>query len=658
MIGKFGLAALATAVTFVMAVVSDAPKATAQSPLAPSIPPGVVNDFIHLPILSYDRDDDVCDTWIAIQYLGGGDARNGPRTCADPGVKAMLVAWGEPGFCPPNNAGPIWARCTGLIAPGATWTILGAHLPPGARGGTLFSFTAARFSDVGLDDDLGFDGVVADFLCRELYYSLGMDDASGEYRRFAWAYQQGVAYLGIPMYIAAGDGRLAIEVTRRCPASDIGGPTVEASYAGLADQGLWGYDTITAGYDYAFPLVQAGAGSVDTVLYLQNAGWECAVVEVWFHGQGCDRSRLCERPLVPPGETVHVPLASCAAGETSGSAWVHSSHPIAAVADVVGQGTLVTYAAAPYEPYHRIDATRFGAESACPGATTLFAPMVDKRRAGWDTDLFIQNPDRSIDARIEVLFLGPSGTVDAVLHDWICPRGGLEIRPAMLPALPDGWAGSVKVVSRPWWQPAGRIVHPVELAGIALVRHGAADGGPPTEAAAYNLFPVPTEPEEMMGGEHGDFLCLRGQTSRLALPVVRRSGDGPGGSSHVAVMNLVAEPGFTRAGIYLFDQNGLFNLVCLTLASQQTAQVDLDRWGFVAPGFTGAALVSASFWWHRVRDPDQGIDRNPVGLAAVVLNSPEWDGPGDATTAIEAIAVTRFNGLCDRGQVLPRCRED
>ncbi|MEO8083921.1 MAG: hypothetical protein ABI780_08870, partial [Ardenticatenales bacterium] len=50
---------------------------------------------VHLPILNFQGQDDVCDSWIEVQNLG---CRN---------AKAALVTWGEPGFCPPQAAGPL-----------------------------------------------------------------------------------------------------------------------------------------------------------------------------------------------------------------------------------------------------------------------------------------------------------------------------------------------------------------------------------------------------------------------------------------------------------------------------------------------------------------------------------------------------------------------
>jgi uncharacterized repeat protein (TIGR01451 family) len=50
------------------------------------VPCAGVDFRIQLPVL----DNDACDTWIQVQNVGSLD------------TKAILVVWGEPGFCPPQ----------------------------------------------------------------------------------------------------------------------------------------------------------------------------------------------------------------------------------------------------------------------------------------------------------------------------------------------------------------------------------------------------------------------------------------------------------------------------------------------------------------------------------------------------------------------------
>ncbi|MFQ5460877.1 MAG: DUF11 domain-containing protein, partial [Anaerolineae bacterium] len=64
---------------------------------------------VHLPILNFEGQNDVCRTWIEVQNVGSDF------------TKAALVTWGEPGFCPPQCAGPLKVECSGLLKPGSTW---------------------------------------------------------------------------------------------------------------------------------------------------------------------------------------------------------------------------------------------------------------------------------------------------------------------------------------------------------------------------------------------------------------------------------------------------------------------------------------------------------------------------------------------------------
>jgi hypothetical protein len=173
---------------------------------------------VHLPILNFQGQDDVCRTMIEVQYIG-----------CDPS-KAVLVTWGEPGFCPPQAAGPLKVECTGLLFPGSSWIMMGAQIPTGSKGGMLFKFTAKQLSDVGID--LGFDDVVADLMCETLFFGVVGD--ADDYRRFKKAYNEGLDFAGINQGVAAGAGFLAVEVLRHCPGDVTPGVEVSSKYIGIA----------------------------------------------------------------------------------------------------------------------------------------------------------------------------------------------------------------------------------------------------------------------------------------------------------------------------------------------------------------------------------------------------------------------------------------
>ena len=117
---------------------ADSPAADAADQLQypPRVDPNKqLGCQIHLPILNFLGQDDVCRTWIEVQHLG-----------CEPS-KAILVTWGEPGFCPPQASGPLKVECTGLLFPGSSWVLQGGQIPVGAKSGMLFKFTALQLGE-------------------------------------------------------------------------------------------------------------------------------------------------------------------------------------------------------------------------------------------------------------------------------------------------------------------------------------------------------------------------------------------------------------------------------------------------------------------------------------------------------------------------------
>jgi hypothetical protein len=186
-----------------LTVISPDPKKPFEIPCEPTVNPNrQLGKEVHLPILNFQGQEDVCRTWIEVQNVGSEYN------------KAILVTWGEPGFCPPQCAGPLKVECSGLLKPGATWNFLGAQVPTGSKSGMLFQFSAKQLSEVGVD--LGFDDVVADLMCETLFFGVVGD--CDDYRRFKKAYMEGGEFGGVPMNEKVlGKGILAVDVLRHCP---------------------------------------------------------------------------------------------------------------------------------------------------------------------------------------------------------------------------------------------------------------------------------------------------------------------------------------------------------------------------------------------------------------------------------------------------------
>jgi hypothetical protein len=191
---------------------------------------------VHLPILNFEGQDDVCRSWIDVQLTG------------DEPSKAVLVTWRETGFCPPMAAGPLTVECTGLIHPGSRWLFHGAQIHAGAKSGVLFSFTSRTLAQAGINP--ASDEIVADFMCENLFFGVVGD--AGDYGRFKKAYHDGTEWNGIPLAKTYASP-LAANVLRNCPGDMTPGVTVSASYNGVTELGV--FDDVFGGHGYYIPLI-------------------------------------------------------------------------------------------------------------------------------------------------------------------------------------------------------------------------------------------------------------------------------------------------------------------------------------------------------------------------------------------------------------------
>ena len=403
---------------------------------------------VHLPILDFQGQDDVCRSWIEVQYIG-----------CEPS-KAVLITWGEPGFCPPQSAGPLKVECTGLLAPGSAWNLLGSQIPTGSKGGMLFKFTALQLGELPgnpgptLADDLGFDDVMADLMCETLFFGVVGD--SDDYRRFKKAYNEGLVFASIPMNTAAGSGILAAEVLRHCPGDITPGVEVSSKYNGIAAAHLGYYDPIFGGYGYYVPLIYAEKAGLNTVIYIQNGALECSSVEIWFKGQDdCLRARICDILALAPGETFQFDASDCVGPDWQGSAWIRTSEAMGIAVDIYGRDILMTYIGEP-QPYNYVmemDGELVGESTPTTGEKVAFGPLIYSEYQGWDTGVQVMNLSPVFNAKVKVYFLDRSGDIITTLVDWICPRGSQTYFLPVIADLPGTWVGSLRVESQDWWAP-------------------------------------------------------------------------------------------------------------------------------------------------------------------------------------------------------------
>ena len=578
---------------------------------------------VHLPILNFLGQDDVCETWIEVQNIGCDFA------------KAALITWGEPGFCPPQAAGPLKVECTGMLKPGSTWNLLGAQVPTGSKSGILYQFTTQQLSEIGVD--LGFDDIVGDYLCETLFFGVVGD--SDDYRRFMKAYRENLEFAGVPLDRAKGDGALAVDVHRTCPGDATPGVEVTSKYNGIAGTHLGVFDEVFGGYGFYVPLVYADASGFNTIMYIQNGGLQCSSVEVWFQEQdACLRASICEILTLAPGESYQLDASDCVGPDFQGSAWLRSSQVMGIAVDLIGRDVLMTYVAEPAEINYTYDPTE-ALYSA--GNQVAFGPLIYSEYQGWDSGVQVQNLSAVTAAKVKVYFLDKAGGIITTLVDWVCPRGSQTFFLPVIFDLPGNWVGSVRVESQEWFSPGNPLVAPPNIVAVAtLLKYDDAARTSTIQALAYNLLPEHKIYDwQIASGTGGNFEAGVGL---IALPSLLRDVDQLGLTSEVAIANVVPKPGFTDFAVFIYDQNGLLDYFCQKLSEKQVEYLDLATWGYVNPGFKGSAIISATFWEHDVFD-DQGFFlRNLVGLGAVAIERKgrrgyEADIPGDEAAGSRGI---------------------
>ena len=229
-------------------------------------------------------------------------------------------------------------------------------------------------------------------------------------------------------------------------------------------------------------------------------------------------------------------------------------------------------------------------------------------------------------------------------------RGPNNAAPSLIANLPGQWVGSARVESQNWFS-AGSLSAPApNLVSIAeLVRYSDPAHATALEGIAYPLL-TEAEAFDWQLGPPAQPLCPGpGCIGRLALPTVSESDTS---TTEIAIQDLVPQAGLTNAAIFLYDQNGLLDILCETLNSQQVEYIDLATWGYIQPGFRGSAVISATAWDHPAFDPAGQLRVNPVGLAGVIIQrSPtirnpkseirNWqDTPGDPSAGSIAFPIT------------------
>ncbi len=561
-----------------------------------------LSNQVHLPILNFLGQDDVCESWIEVQNLG----------CIN--AKAALVTWGEPGFCPPQAAGPLKVECTGLLKPGSSWNLYGAQVPTGSKSGILFKLSARQLSEDGIDV-IPEDDITGDYVCEVLFFNVVGD--ADDYRRFKKAYDEGLIFDGIDMSRAAPqDGALAVDVHRTCPGDVTPGVDVTSKYNGIAGTHLGVYDAVYGGYGFYVPLVYASKAGYNSMIYIQNGGLMCSSIEIWFQQQeDCLRAVICDIATLAPGETYQLDANDCVGPDFQGSAWIRSTQRMGIVVDIIGHDLLMTYAGEPAEINYTFDPRK----AVYTGGNQVgFAPLVYSEYQGWDSAIQVQNLSPVVAAKVKVYFLDRGGDIITTLVDWVCPRGSQTFFLPLVAALPGNWVGSARVESQEWISPGNpNVLAPNVVAVATLIEYSDAARTAATQGIAYNLLPEHKIFDWQIGERSGG--NFEAGVGLIAIPSLLKDLGSSQMTSEIAIANVVPKPGFTDLVIYVYDQNGLIDYICQKLNEKQVEYIDLQTWGWINNGFKGSAVISAWFWEHDVFDGTGFFLRNLVGLGAMAI---------------------------------------
>jgi hypothetical protein len=538
-------------------------SATAGPGTPSPAPPALDARQLHLPQLGAVGGVEECSPQIVVQNIGGEPS------------KVILITWAEPSECGPASRGPQKVECSGLITPGSAWTFMGAQMPAGAQSGALFSFTTRQLSELGLDGLVGHDDVAADFVCEQLFATLPGDAAV--YADFKRAYDTGGLFAPLPMDKVKGAPMSAL-VQRDCL---IGGrPGARTDYMGVSGAELGAAAVQGKWQIYRMPLPDVTESQTFGRLWLQNPGAECVEVELSKLAMSSTPNCASDPPSsdlgsyqIPAGERILVDFEH--SGSAAGTIVVRASAPVAMVLEQ-GSGGVGRSAGSFAVNRHP--------------AGELWAPLALRMAPGWKARVVLQ--DHAAPGSVEVFWQDASGASMASERAEICHEQMrvFEMPPALLS--PSAWSGSLRVLSS---MPSDQ-----EFTGYVEIYRD-----DQTERLTYPL--------------------TAGASGVVAIPSLSKAADGATApSTEISLLNAVRQPGFTDFSLYLFDQNGLLDFVCMKLDAGAVEHIDLRGWGLVNQGFRGSGIVSATYWEHSVTGAG-GKTYNPVGLVAT---SAELARPG------------------------------
>lgn len=545
-----------------------------QTPVVPGQPGA--GRRVQLPAIDHMGGD---ETWIQVQNLGSRPS------------KVVLVTWGDySNSCPPQAPGPLKVECSGLLVGGSAWTFRGTQLPSAARSAIAYSVPAET----------------ADDACADAFEAVGLHSAWRQ-----WENQWRAGFYGV------GE-RLAVAVNRRLTQEN--SVAVSSAYTGVSENMVGVYDPVFGGFMYYVPVLYNDRGGWSSRITVQNGGYECTGVEVWYKTQDdCLRSEINSVSVLSPGESIRLSPEGLPT-ERRGSAWIRASQPLGIVVDQRGNDMLLTSRGVPADSF----SAGFSA-----GSLVNFAPLIYREYNGWLTRIHVQNLSSTVNAKVKVYFLDEGGDIIQTVLDWICPRGSQAYELETINNLPGRYVGAIRIESQNWWT----------------------SGDPPVDApnivSVVNLI----NPFRGQALSYNAFTQQEAQGARtVALPLLIKDNDqfGPGGvrwTSEIAVQNINFNPGTTSFRVDIYDQNGLVETFCQFVSERQVDYIDLDKVGTLPQGFSGSAVIDSTC-------------SNQAGGASVVAVAVEQAGAsGDFTKGFEGFRLDGTRYAPPHVPACPGCSE-
>jgi len=568
-------------------------------------------NFVQLPVLGF----------IANQSTGVDFVIEAQNVGATFTKVALLLFQENQGFCPPQVARPFKLECSGLLKPGSAWIFTSQGLPRAAKSAIAFSFNPFP-------------------AYNSQYYRCEDIDALRRTRDWPEGWPGVFPTIGGTVNFNVFNGEpIAVEVVRKAPGNVNPSLVMASAYSGIGQAQEGRFDPLFGGFAYYAPQIYSGFLGFNTWLYIQNSGFECTSVELWFQAQGdCLRSQICEILQLAPGYTAQFNASTCVPPGFVGSVWIRASQPLGIVVDKIGPNVLLTYTGVAAE-------LCFVFNGACldqgGGSTVAYGPLIFREQHGWDTRVTVQNLSSIVAAKVKVYFLDHTGGIITTLVDWVCPRGSGTFFLPLVNNLPGNYVGQIRVESQAWESPGDPFVNAVPIAAVAdLIQYSNASRTTPLQGIAYNLFPQEQGYVWQIGAGQGG---LQSGVGLIGIPSLLQRGNQLGITTELAITNLVPKPGKTDFAIFVYDQNGLIDYVCEALNEKQVEYIMLENWGWIQPGFKGSAVISATFWEHDVFSATGGFLRNVVGLAAVkierVVPSGNLPIPGDLAAGSEGFPI-------------------